>query len=76
MMIHLPFANTCLANENLTGDVGELNVSSGGQFFLDKVRKNAFSKTTEVDDHDFHAYALAQSRASRFINYQPCDVVY
>lgn len=45
-----------------TGDVGELNVSSGGQFFLDKVRKNAFSvKSPEVNLHDFHAYALAQS---------------
>lgn len=45
-----------------TGDVGELNVSSGGQFFLDKVRKNAFSvKSSEVKSHDFHAYALAQS---------------
>ncbi|MGE6488809.1 ATP-dependent DNA helicase DinG [Paenisporosarcina sp. NPDC076898] len=46
-----------------TGDVGELNVSSGGQFFIDKVRKNAFSvKTPEVNNHDFHAYALLQSQ--------------
>lgn len=46
-----------------TGDVGELNVSSGGQYFLDKVRKNAFSiKTAEVTFHDFHAHALAQSK--------------
>jgi len=45
-----------------TGDIGELNVSSGGQFFLDKIRKNAFSiKTQEVNMHDFHSYALAQS---------------
>ncbi|WP_019413000.1 ATP-dependent DNA helicase DinG [Paenisporosarcina sp. TG20] len=45
-----------------TGDIGELNVSSGGQLFLDKVRKNAFSiKTSEVNVHDFHSYALAQS---------------
>lgn len=46
-----------------TGDVGELNVSSGGQFFLDKVRKNAFSiKSSEINVHDFHSYALAQSQ--------------
>lgn len=46
----------------VTGDLGELNTSSGGQYFLDKVRKNAFSiKTSEVSNHDFHSYALAQS---------------
>ncbi|WP_075617699.1 ATP-dependent DNA helicase DinG [Paenisporosarcina indica] len=46
-----------------TGDVEELNVSSGGQFFLDKIRKNAFSaKYKEVKNHDFHSYALAHSR--------------
>lgn len=46
-----------------TGDMGELNVSSGGQFFLDKVRKNAFSiKSSEINVHDFHSYALAQSQ--------------
>jgi len=46
-----------------TGDVEEVNVSSGGQFFLDKIRKNAFSaKSKEVKNHDFHSYALAHSR--------------
>lgn len=46
-----------------TGDVEEVNVSSGGQFFLDKIRKNAFSaKSKAVRNHDFHSYALAHSR--------------
>lgn len=48
----------------LTGDVEELNVSSGGQFFIDKVRKTSFSKTLEGNEHDFHRYALAQSDAA------------
>jgi ATP-dependent DNA helicase DinG len=47
-----------------TGDVEELNVSSGGQYFLDKVRKTSFSKQQENLEHDFHRYALAQSEAS------------
>ncbi len=47
-----------------TGDVEELNVSSGGQFFIDKVRKTTFMKTEDEIEHDFHQYALAQSEAS------------
>lgn len=47
-----------------TGDVEELNVSSGGQYFIDKVRKTSFSKKQENLEHDFHRYALAQSEAS------------
>ena len=51
-----------------TGDVGELNVSSGGQFFLDKVRKNTFSiESPAVKSHDFHTYALAQSHQADFL---------
>ncbi len=44
-----------------TGDVEELNVSSGGQLFIDKIRKTTFSSKQAETEHDFHRYALSQS---------------
>ena len=44
-----------------TGDVEELNVSSGGQLFIDKIRKTTFSSKQAEAEHDFHRYALSQS---------------
>lgn len=35
-----------------TGDLGELNVSGGGQLFLDKIRKTKDRKACEVDFYD------------------------
>ena len=40
-----------------TGDLNELNVSGGGQLFLDKIRKTTNSKPLQAD-FDFYERAL------------------
>ncbi|MFC4410935.1 ATP-dependent DNA helicase DinG [Chungangia koreensis] len=51
-----------------TGDLDELNVSGGGQFFIDKIRKYSHTK---IDDreraHDFYEHALEKGRNAELI---------
>lgn len=49
------------------GDLTELNVSGGGQLFVDKIRKTSLSKILEERDMDFYERALGKS--------EKCDVL-
>ncbi|WP_144511361.1 ATP-dependent DNA helicase DinG [Bacillus sp. FJAT-22090] len=49
------------------GDLTELNVSGGGQLFVDKIRKTSPSKGTEAKEIDFYERALRKS--------EKCDIL-
>ncbi|MFJ8065112.1 ATP-dependent DNA helicase DinG [Psychrobacillus sp. NPDC096426] len=49
------------------GDLTELNVSGGGQLFVDKIRKTSFSKAVEEREIDFYERALRKS--------EKCDIL-
>ncbi|WP_342600879.1 ATP-dependent DNA helicase DinG [Psychrobacillus sp. FSL H8-0483] len=49
------------------GDLTELNVSGGGQLFVDKIRRTAQSKLREVGDFDFYKRAVRKS--------EKCDIL-
>lgn len=49
------------------GDLTELNVSGGGQLFLDKVRRTSLSKVIETKEIDFYERALRKS--------EKCDIL-
>ncbi|WP_313890960.1 ATP-dependent DNA helicase DinG [Psychrobacillus sp.] len=44
------------------GDLTELNVSGGGQLFIDKIRRTERSQTNELEDIDFYERALVRSK--------------
>jgi len=51
-----------------SGDLDELNVSGGGQFFIDKIRKFSHSSIDRNElDHDFYAHALKKGREEELI---------
>ncbi|MFJ7826293.1 ATP-dependent DNA helicase DinG [Psychrobacillus sp. NPDC096623] len=43
------------------GDLTELNVSGGGQLFVDKIRRGSLSNIKEVGENDFYERALRKS---------------
>ncbi|WP_332648956.1 ATP-dependent DNA helicase DinG [Lysinibacillus sp. 54212] len=49
-----------------TGDIDELNVSGGGQLFLDKIRKSETSQPVS-GDYDYYERALTNSRRADII---------
>ncbi|MDI2589567.1 ATP-dependent DNA helicase DinG [Psychrobacillus sp. NEAU-3TGS] len=49
------------------GDLTELNVSGGGQLFVDKIRKTSLSKVLEERELDFYERALRKS--------EKCDIL-
>ncbi|GGA25880.1 ATP-dependent DNA helicase DinG [Psychrobacillus lasiicapitis] len=49
------------------GDLTELNVSGGGQLFVDKIRKTALSKVLQEREMDFYERALRKS--------EKCDIL-
>ena len=51
-----------------TGDLNELNASSGGQFVLDKIRRSHLRRLArEERRHDFYEYALEKSKRAQVI---------
>ncbi|MGO1060009.1 ATP-dependent DNA helicase DinG [Planococcus sp. FY231025] len=51
-----------------TGDLNELNVSSGGQFMLDKIRRSHLRKLTQSEKrYDFYEYALEGAKNAHII---------
>ncbi len=44
------------------GDLTELNVSGGGQLFIDKIRRGSLSNLKEVGEYDFYERALRKSK--------------
>lgn len=55
-------------NSTNTGDLNELNVSSGGQFVLDKIRRSHLRKLSQHEkQYDFYEYALEQAQHAHVI---------
>ena len=51
-----------------TGDLNELNASSGGQFVLDKIRRSHLRKLSKQEKrYDFYEYALEQAKNAQII---------
>lgn len=51
-----------------TGDLSELNASSGGQIVLDKIRRSYLRRLTRDERrHDFYEYALEKSKKAHVI---------
>ncbi|MTD30039.1 ATP-dependent DNA helicase DinG [Planomicrobium sp. YIM 101495] len=51
-----------------TGDLNELNASSGGQLVLDKIRRSHFRKLTKHDSaYDFYEYAMAKAKNAHVV---------
>ncbi|HSP21108.1 MAG TPA: ATP-dependent DNA helicase DinG [Planococcus sp. (in: firmicutes)] len=51
-----------------TGDLNELNASSGGQFVLDKIRRSHLRRLARDERrHDFYEYALEKSKQAQII---------
>ncbi|PSL41953.1 ATP-dependent DNA helicase DinG [Planomicrobium soli] len=51
-----------------TGDLNELNASSGGQFFLDKIRRSHMRRLTPTEKRfDFYENALVQAKEAHII---------
>lgn len=53
--------------ETETGDVEELNVSGGGQLFVDRIRKRFTKMTVEEQAADYYSRHIQQCRHSNFI---------
>lgn len=53
--------------ETTTGDLSELNVSGGGQLFLNRIRKQSNHMTEEERRADFHTRLLTRCKDSDFI---------